>query len=289
MTLAEPGDWVAHYSTAEAVFEYILPSGELRMSPYRIMRDPFENKRLLITAGWRGHSRDDAAVDAVNRVVASINRFRDDVRVLSLTRDATVSQGPIGIFGCCWARPRMWEQYGDKHRGACLIFRRRALESALRADLHRLGLHYLGKVAYTPAGFAGSRARSIIDDRIFNDDTRRIATGHFIEEHKRDLFFLKTDDWATEFEYRAVLLKPEDEYAYVSYGDALAAVVVGERFPAWQLAGAHNACMDADAQLKQIAWRHGFPRLVNVAPRHHDPPPASATRAPDPKQPPARS
>jgi hypothetical protein len=288
MTLAEPGDWLAHYSTADVVFAHILPTGQLRMSPYRTMRDPLENKKLPITVAWRGHSRDDAA-KAVNRVVASINRLRDDVRVLSLTRDATVSKGPNLYFGCCWARPRMWEQYGDNHRGACLIFRRRALESALRADLHQHGLHglhYLGKVYYTPAGFAGSRARSIIDDRIFNNDTRDVATGQFIEEHKRDLFFLKTDDWATEFEYRAVLLKPKDEYAYVSFGDALAAVVVGERFPVWQLAGAHNACMDTGVQLKQIGWQHGLPRLVDVAPKQHDPPPSSA---PDPERPPVRS
>jgi len=28
------GTWLCHYTTADAAFEYILPTGQLRMSPY---------------------------------------------------------------------------------------------------------------------------------------------------------------------------------------------------------------------------------------------------------------
>ena len=57
----------------------------------------------------------------------------------------------------------MWEQYGDTHRGAVLVFRREALEAALSVALHAKGLHYLREVAYTPGGVASSKARWVDD------------------------------------------------------------------------------------------------------------------------------
>lgn len=50
----------------------------------------------------------------------------------------------------------------------------------------------------------------------------------------RRLFFLKTRDWETEFEYRFVLTAPDTDQVFAEYGDALEAVIVGEKFPQWQ-------------------------------------------------------
>jgi hypothetical protein len=76
---------------------------------------------------------------------------------------------------------------------------------------------------------------------------------------------LKTDDWATEFEYRAVLLAPEDEYAFVSYRDTLAAVVLGDHFPDWQVSGAREVCDEAGAALCRVRWLQGRPRCVRLS------------------------
>jgi hypothetical protein len=109
-----------------------------------------------------------------------------------------------------------------------------------------------GDVRYTPAGIAESAMCSIIDDRIFDPDQRADAVAAFIEKNSDDFFFLKSDDFETEHEYRAVLMADENaelgqedavvttkgEYAHVNYGDSLVAVIVGERFPNWQLPGA---------------------------------------------------
>ena len=53
------------------------------------------------------------------------------MHLLSLTGDAE-DRGEFPGFDCCWSRPRMWEQYGDVHRGACLLFDRTRLERAIR-------------------------------------------------------------------------------------------------------------------------------------------------------------
>lgn len=112
---------------------------------------------------------------------------------------------------------------------------------------------------YDEGGHALSPSGLVADSRVFEIETRVLAVAEYIEKHHEALFFLKTDDWATEYEYRALLLSPSDEYAYVSYADALAAVVVGEEFPAWQLPGAQAVCEDAHVELRQITWKLGVP------------------------------
>jgi hypothetical protein len=92
------------------------------------MRDPAENKDIEPSIGSLRASRDDDR--AINDVHALIKAARDRMRVLSLTCDAN-DGGGYPAFDCCWSRPRMWEQYGDVHRGACLLFDRPRLECAI--------------------------------------------------------------------------------------------------------------------------------------------------------------
>ena len=42
-------DPLCHYTRAEAALEHIIPSGNLRMSPYARMRDPLENHELTFS------------------------------------------------------------------------------------------------------------------------------------------------------------------------------------------------------------------------------------------------
>jgi hypothetical protein len=126
-TFTRPEGLLAHYTKASTAFEHIMP-GKLRLSPY-LMRDPAENKDILPSIVSRGDR--PIADRAISEVYRYIKAVRDRMRVLSLTRD-TEDRGHFPSFDCCWSRPRMWEQYGDDHRGACLLFDRSRLEHAIR-------------------------------------------------------------------------------------------------------------------------------------------------------------
>jgi Protein of unknown function (DUF2971) len=259
--ITDLGPWLSHYTTAEAALGHILPTGKLRMSPYERMRDPFENKYVTLAMGYAGDPPEPerAWADAMNQV----NRLRSDMRVLSFTRDAVgdYAAGGESHNGCCWARPRMWEQYAENHAGVCLIFDREQVEHQLAGELNAIGPHYRGEVTYTPAGFYGSPARIITHQDFVSPDrsTRANAITRHIEDHHKDFFFLKTLDWATEYEYRFLLLQPDRDDAYVAYGHALKFVVVGERFPEWQLPAAEAACLGAGLELKRMTWESGWP------------------------------
>jgi len=75
-----------------------------------------------------------------------------------------------------------------------------------------------------------------------------------LHEHARELFFRKLTDWVTEREYRYLILDNNPLDVSAPYRDALQAVIVGERFPQWQIPGAALVCSAADATLRQMQW-----------------------------------
>jgi hypothetical protein len=260
--LSEPGPWIGHYTSATIAFEHIVPTGELRMSPYRLMRDPAENKDLLPATAFftkEGVDQEKAYWEALGL----IKQERDRMRLLSTTRDVTHYPQPNEMFGCCWARPRVWEQYADAHRGVCLVFDRVWFTNALTKSFGE-NIEF-GEVDYTPLGIADSEANStLVDERLSDEATRQQAVLDYLTHSRRDLFFLKSDDWTTEYEFRALLTSKEDEYAFADYGDSLRAVVLGEQFPKWQIAGAKEVCEAANVQLRQIVWWKGRPITVSA-------------------------
>jgi hypothetical protein len=260
----------AHYTSPQVAFEHVLPEGRIRLSPYRRMRDPAENKDIVPGTGGYGIDA-DTFDESVCAMIGEIKARRDRCRVLSLTHnDASARE----TFGCCWARPRMWEQYADEHRGVCLLFDAerltRAMEDAFSA--HQIQ-SWFGDVDYTEAGLAGSRLRYLSDPRIFDAGQRADAVTQFIERNAHDFFGLKTDDFKTEHEYRIVIMTGDEsvvtapgspvsfegEFAHVACGAALVAVLVGERFPNWQLLGANRACERANVLLGKVGWKHRRP------------------------------
>jgi hypothetical protein len=256
----QPGPWVGHYTTAAIAFQHIIPTGKLRMSPYRAMRDPVENKLLI--PGTAGFGSADELERGWAAAVGLLKDRWERVRIMSLTHDVTSYAGTTLRFGCCWARSRMWEQYADDHRGVCLVFERQQFEQKLDTDLAE---HVASsEVEYTPGGIALSEANLLLDPAILRDDKREQAVLDHLEKHQKELFFLKTDDWRSEHEFRAVLSDVSDDYAFASYGDALRAVVIGEEFPEWQVAGAQALAEQHGLELKRARWDQARPWLVTA-------------------------
>ena len=271
-TFERPEGLLAHYTDAAAVFEHILPKQRLRMSPYHRMRDPVESQDVLPAISWMGDP--PGAEAAAWAVSADIKTARDAMRVLAFSRDAGDGVQLLHpAFDCSWARPRMWEQYGDNHAGACLLFDRGRFEAVLRNDLGEENL-YIGDVRYDREGIAASPFQHVMDERILDPEQRQRAVADHIDRYRDDFFFLKSDDFETEAEYR-VVLKTEDEspagyttnehgFAYVGYGDALVAVVLGRHFPPWQRAGAREVC-GARVKMLRMCWDlQGAPYLLGT-------------------------
>jgi hypothetical protein len=260
--LSTPEGNLGHYTTANAALEYILPTMQLRMSPYSLMRDPVENK---VGPSLRvGPPMAKFAGELLGQALLQASEIHQSARLLSMTRDSQAyADGVHDVFGCAWARPRLWEQYAEHHRGVCLVFGRNLLEEAIGQHLASLGIGYYSEdVEYAPGGYAMAAGKTLADPAIFDPVTSKRALEQHIHHYHRDFFFLKNDDFATEREYRVVSFGHDQLYGYVPYRQALRAVIAGEAMPAWQLDGAAGTCQRVGVPMLRIQWLGGRPTLT---------------------------
>jgi DUF2971 family protein len=163
-----------------------------------------------------------------------------------------------------WARARMWEPYAENHEGVCLVFNRETVFSAVVASLReqRFAPPYHREVIYEGSGM---RKPSLDLNDLAGDVTpERVAA--YIETNHEVLFFHKALDWETEREYRFSTTSSDKKDLCVAYGDALVAVVTGEKFPTWQRPAAIEACALAEVTPLRLDWSMGQPMLGDLNP-----------------------
>jgi hypothetical protein len=261
--LLDPSAYLCHYTRAQTAFASIVPAGKLMMNPYSKMRDPFENKRPMFRSAGAWGDDSDAQMRLFWLLQAAVSVTKDPLRLLSLTEgDERIGHELEKPFRCPWARARMWEQYADNHAGACLVFDRETMLQTIKHDLGAKGRYWHGPVEYTVAGFAQADGGAVnLGD--FQEWSLKDDVAHHVVKHYRDFFFLKTTDWATEFEYRFVFeeavgrpgepVEPAPAH-FVSFGSALRYVIVGEKFPEWQLPAAAEVARQAGVELRLMQW-----------------------------------
>jgi hypothetical protein len=261
------GQLFYHYTTRCAAFGGILPSGELRFSQYSRMRDPLENQRPRPIGHYAIGSAGDltglvAANERFAEFDAAVARAWETTRLLALTEDAEKGyDGDAERFGRGWARARMWEQCAEQHRGVCLLFDRTKLRETILRSLAGQNLADAcdKAVRYTPAG---PRLPEVDMSALEHGDDDRVRD--YIAANRETLFFIKTLDWEAEHEHRFVVTAPSDAHVSVRYDTSLVGVVLGERFPEWQLPSAIAACDAAHVNVAQMIWtsRPPQPRLL---------------------------
>jgi hypothetical protein len=259
----EHGRFAYHYTTCSAAFEHILPSKKLRLSSLAQLRDPVENKDWvqahLTSVSW--------PPEDVQRFREATDRVLHETKILSFTLDAPLtSQSPEHARG--YARPRMWEQYAENHAGACLVFDRDLLRKALMSAPRGSKIRSVEKITYSDLPLHGHEgARTLIAGLLIQAGGGDLEVGlrRHLKMHAQELFFRKLEDWITEHEYRYLILHEDSVEAYAPFDDALRAVIVGERFPKWQIPGAAKACSATGTDLRQIKWGAFPPNVVDPA------------------------
>jgi hypothetical protein len=159
----------------------------------------------------------------------------------------------------------MWENYAEAHLDVCLLFDQERLTRNLTASVkEQSGLEpYHRLVTYTETG-SSDLSLTLGSNRF----TSAADAAAYVEEHHDELFFLKTSDWETEYEYRFVTTSEDDEPFYADYGDALEAVIVGDRYPDRERPAAIEACRAVGAEPMELDWsmRKPFPIELQAVP-----------------------
>ncbi|VXD11146.1 DUF2971 domain-containing protein [Marinoscillum sp. 108] len=148
-----------HYTSIYTAIEKIFPSNNLRLSPVTSASDPMErlspNPSVSCYGYDEDHKRLNEKIDG-KKIAKKINAFYGSLRQLCLCRNSPIDfEGqfggvfePIDHFG--FAKPRMWDQYGDRFKGVCIALSRLKLEEQLPSNYRLLNIGYSKNHLFRP-------------------------------------------------------------------------------------------------------------------------------------------
>lgn len=249
-----------HYTQSETVVKYILPYLTLRMGSFEFLNDPKEAKSWPFKFYSRSpNSNERFQFNLFNDISKYITQkslvlccSQDDPSVVDDNEDRPIRSG----FG----HPRMWAQYGDNHRGVCLVLNHQKLHDSITSQLGSNSL-YFGPVNYLSTTYGpcletnGPYELAYWED-IVNNDLPRVIEPH-IKRYNKELFFTKHLDWRDEWEYRWVYRSSDGQPVFISIADCLDAVLLGSECPIKESREIADICTKHSVPVHRIYW-HGW-------------------------------
>ncbi|MGL5826125.1 MAG: DUF2971 domain-containing protein [Nocardioides sp.] len=254
--------YVYHFTRPDTFRSHILPESRLRMSKFSKVNDPRESREwvcnLLVP---------DKLMDRDWDIVALSERFtaymKANAKLLCVTRDDPEfhPNRESYLYGRGYAHPSMWDRYADAHSGVCLVLDAEKLAEATNTAAGGRGTLQSQAVSYADQPSGEVNAYTLFGAELveFGED----ATFARHQSHHLDaLYFWKSKDWASEFEYRWVLLDSSDDDVYVDIREALSGVIFGDRYPAHGPESAAASLEESDVQLGRLKYRNGHPIVL---------------------------
>jgi len=261
--LKDPEEFVYHYTCADTAAQLILSNRTIKFGTYERTNDPKESKQWTFVIGNPPAGAGYIDIHAVSEEVSVAIKRCAHVLCCSVDLPTPECAQGVDIQHRGYARPRMWDQYGRKHKGVCLIFRRARLTELLLAHTGRKGV-LAGLVTYQNRGFAprlDTTEPYLIDYQLLQRvGPDRYALEH-IRRHHAALFFEKAVDWRDELEYRWVVANPNSAPIFLNFENALAGIAFGEDCPEEALRACVRAAMQSGTDFEQLKWKNSAPWL----------------------------
>lgn len=251
-------DNLFHYTKLETASEHILPSMSIKMGSFKHVNDPRESKEWKFVIYTR-ELKTNEIFDS--KIFEDISKYiTHKSLMLCLTRDdPTLLTGEEDDrdIRVGYAHPRMWSQYGDNHKGVCLVLDREQLHVSIESKVGKVGLFH-GPVDYrssvtSPSGNAFNLP--YLED-ILDKGMPGILEPH-IEKYYHDLFFNKHIDWRDEWEYRWVFRAGNENPIFIPIGNCIKGVILGSDCSTTDSMGVKEYCKKNRIPLFRV-HQHGW-------------------------------
>lgn len=216
-----------HFISIETLINHIMKTNKLMFNNLNNMNDPKE------ASTWPFKFYDE--VSKTSYLSISIKDFEEiDKYVKSKWLISCFKNEPyisnerdINEFGRAYFDMRMWDQYGKKHGGVCIVFDFEKLIKSL-SSLNQFSVYH-GKVKYT------SKYINKVEDPFALSFHQIAAHGvseimsNQTEKFHDDFFFTKSLSWIGENEYRIALHSKDEnaEYFLHDFNDAISGIILG--------------------------------------------------------------
>lgn len=249
----------AYHYTKAATAKTILKNRTLMLGSFQLTNDPRESKSWNFDLAAHSCSLDDVDWGIGQRISDGL---KANARVACFCSDSAPLTGDHtrDIFNRGFAKARMWAQYADSHRGACLVFDRNALAQEVSA--HFQGGNVLsGLVSYENEGHVpgGRQPEFVIQvDDLVASGTERYIQLHF-QRHHRNLFFRKLRDWQNESEWRVVAYSGDPRTCFVPLKKSLVGVMHGSAMTRFDSARLIHLADEPGIEHMRLQWDNRGP------------------------------
>ena len=269
--LQDHNKYVYHYTGADVLVKHILPNNKLRFSKFASVNDPRESKNWIFSFS---SCPSDLNSDEVNRQLNSIikHSYRigcfvsDNERAVYSDNAKSHGSNPLmALYERGHSRPRMWAQYGGNYQGACLIFRKNELDKSINEAAHKIDSKvYSRHVAYSNPNllFNLNKPHALIFPMLEAETVGlESAAKMHVEKHKDSFFYLKSEDWSQEREYRWVVTSRDDDSDfYCDIENALSGILLGDRFPEKLKPNVGKFAEQYGLSVAVMDWQNGLPQ-----------------------------
>ncbi len=257
-SLLESKDSIFHYTTNKVALENILFNSKLRLSPFNSTNDPYEYKyKMFGVIGW---GWDEECRSKLGELTYKANTLVRDSKVISFCQNEF--DGDL-ISRSGFLKSRVWSQYGENHKGVCLVFSKEKILGLV--EQLNCELKYFDKVEYKPFS---SLDRSFNSLRVNKSDFESNEIANLVKSHINNnyssLFFSKEVDYKDETEFRVVVVDEIAGSLYIDISTAITAIILGDNM--------HEIYFDAYQKLsdkynipcKKLHWESTRYHLINL-------------------------
>jgi len=272
LDFVESEDAVFHYTKKATARDILLPTKKLKLSQRPGANDPWEyNFRLLNAVGSFSPERErlfgeiDSHIDRVLRHECRVISFCSNHRPELILKNEDHVVDPYALPEG-WNKPRMWAQYGEDHKGACLVLSKSVLEAAIKELQLQERSFAHGYVLYTQENSMPVESFTIDVNRLGQVGCEAYASD-FVRSRMQEIFFLKHIDYRDEAEYRLVIHDPSGTNEYVDINRSLRGTLWGDRTTDDELRQLHAQCTANGVGCGYVHWDRGSSNLLHCSDR----------------------
>jgi len=265
----QTSDALFHYTKTSIVIEHILHAKKFKLSLLKDTNDPREYKfKIFNTAGI---SLDPTVTrELSNKAQTVIDRIlRCEYRVMSFCSNQKptliLSDGnsveDVHYYSQGWDKSRMWSQYGENHRGICLVFSKEELKKTFDERQVQIKKHEANYVKYLQQDGFDWGTGTLDGNRLESEGVEAYLFNH-IMENSEGFFFRKHIDYRDEAEFRVVVFDPEKKLECIDISTSLKGVIVGDRTPEPYIPLINKMCKDIKVESRKAYWSRGKLHLL---------------------------
>jgi len=170
-----------------------------------------------------------------------------------------ITKEDLDGLGC--SKLRMWSQYGEDHRGVCLVFSKKLLLEEIDMKYNRDTSKVLdGNLNYTTDMWEIFHELSIDLPRNIKNKGQ-VKEVLYLEAYYRgeNFLFVKHQDYEDENEYQIVMVRkfPINRSYYIDVSRCLTGIILGDRFPEVHRPTIENLGSGYYIAYGKLRWRYG--------------------------------